>query len=124
MQDYKNIVINIQSADADATPGDLAFVGRSQMLFEDDYRDSKEENVSRIIESSFRTRWKKSEVLNKGSARFGTDMLGSILDEIKDEESIESFVEIRKNSESSSIDVTSNIADLPPTAIQQLRNEF
>jgi len=94
------------------------------MLFEDDYRDSKEENVSRIIESSFRTRWKKSEVLNKGSARFCTDMLGSILDEIKDEESIESFVEIRKNSESSSIDVTSNIADLPPTAIQQLRNEF
>jgi hypothetical protein len=94
------------------------------MLFEDDYRDSKEENVSRIIESSFRTRWKKSEVLNKGSARFGTDMLGSILDEIKDEESIESFVEIRKNSESSSIDVTSNIADQPPTAIQQLRNEF
>ena len=124
MQDYKNIVINIQSADADATPGDLAFVGGSQMLFEDDYRDSKEENVSRIIESSFRTRWKKSEVLNKGSARFATDMLGSILDEIKDEESIESFVEIRKNSESSSIDVTSNIADLPPTAIQQLRNEF
>jgi len=124
VQDYKNIVINIQSADADATPGDLAFVGGSQMLFEDDYRDSKEENVSRMIESSFRTRWKKSEVVIKGSARFATDMLGSILDEIKDEESIESFVEIRKNSESSSIDVTSKIAELQPTAIQQLRNEF
>jgi hypothetical protein len=94
------------------------------MLFEDDYRDSKEENVSRIIESSFSKRRKKSEVVTKSSARFGTDMLGSILDEIKDEESIESFVAIRKNSDSPSIEVTSNTAELPLTAIQQLRNEF
>ena len=94
------------------------------MLFEDDYRDSKEENVSRIIESSFRKRHKKSELITRGSARFGTEMLGSILDEIKDEESIESFVEIRKNSDSASIDATLNIAELPQTAIQQLGNEF
>jgi hypothetical protein len=80
--------------DDEDTPGDLTFVGGSQMLFEEDYGDSKEENVSRIIESSIRSavrRRKKSEGVTKGSARCGIDMLGSILDEIKDEDSIESF---------------------------------
>jgi len=71
--------------DVDEDYENKGFIGGSHVFFED---DSKEENMSRIIESSIRSAIKRRGVNNKSrlSSSHKNILLGSILHEISDEE--------------------------------------